>query len=262
MKNFFTLSILLLSTGSAFSCSCATFHSFCSSHTNHDLTVSGVIVNSFANGVAMEVIEVFNGEESSDTIIVWDLGGPYDQCNDSSSTVTMAEYLGNIGDTIIVSLPRINSLQNDWDVIGDYRVPGYICWEYKLTVIDNIVNGKISGSVFCNFTNDCLETYDYDEFVADFPTNSLSCETWLSTDDLIAEEKLAYYPNPAMDRVTIKVSQPGNITIINSRGQLVDALWVKGNKTEIQTKHLQSGVYFLTFTTNRSVVTRKLVIQN
>lgn len=210
----------------------------------------------------MEVLQVFNGVENSDTIVVWDLGGPYDTCNDSLGGITKAAYLGSIGDTIIVSLPRVDTLKNAWDVIGDYRVPGFLCWEYKLTVTNNTVSGKISGSEFCHLMNNCLETYNYDDFLVDFPANSMNCQTWLSTEDLLAKQYLTYYPNPATDKIFVETTEPGIINITNSCGQLIDALSIRENQTEISTDHLQSGIYFLTFKTESTVVTRKLIVQH
>lgn len=259
-KLFLILPLLLLTLNNAYACSCDLFYAFCSSHTKHDITLSGVIVDSLPNGITMKVLQVFHGIDQRDTIPIWDLGGPYDLCNDSTSGITRATSLGNVGDTVIVALPRIDTIKNPWDNIGDYRVPGFICWEYKLTVNQHTVEGKISGGPYCHFTNNCLETYDYDSFIVDFPTKSKSCTTWLTVDPNQPEIYFHYYPNPSTSQLSIETLARGVLTITQSNGQVIDVIEVENHQTTLSTHHWPPGLYVLIFETERVTVSRKLLV--
>lgn len=259
MKPLIVISLLLMSLHNTYACSCDLFYSFCSSHTRHDISLSGVIVDTFPNGISMKVLQVLRGTHQSDTITVWDLGGPYDMCNDSASGITRAASLGNIGDTIITALPRIDTLKNPWDIIGDFRVPGFICWEYKLTVHHNTVIGKISGGPYCQFMNNCLTSYNYDSFLVHFPAKSMDCTTWLTVDKQ-PDAFFHYYPNPADAQLVIKTLARGELTITRSNGQYVDAMTIESQQTSLSTQHWPPGLYILSFTTERAIVRRKLLV--
>lgn len=251
---------MLILFNSSFACSCIGGKSFCDTHANYDLTASCVVVSSFPNGISLKVLHILHGSEIKDTLIVWDLGGPYNMCNDSLYDASAA-FLGGIGDTLILALPKIDTIKNAWDVLGDYRTPGYQCDAYKLRVINNTVLGFISGSEFCYYLNNCLTSYNYDDYLVDFPIKSLNCHSWLNLDELTTLELLNYYPNPASDKIIFTTSNKGILTITNHLGQFVDAVSITDTQTEISTGNLSTGIYFLTLQTDRNSVTRKLVVK-
>jgi len=224
------------------------------------LTASCVVIDAFPHGISLKVINVFYGSENRDTITIWDLGGPYYMCNDSL-TFASAASLGGIGDTLILALPKIGTVENAWDVVGDYRTPGFQCDAYRLRVVNNTVLGFISGSPYCYYLNNCLTSYNYDDYLVDFPIKSLNCQTWLISDDLHLQELLNYHPNPTSHKITFTTSERGTLTITNNLGQFVDSVSITDNQTQISTDNLLDGVYFLTFQTGRSTVTRKLIVK-
>lgn len=260
MKHIILISALLMLFNGSFACSCIGGKSFCDNHASYDLTVSCVVISSFPNGIGLKILQLLHGSETKDTIKVWDLGGPYNLCNDSLTDAS-ASFLGSIGDTLILALSKIDTLKNGWDVIGDYRTPGFQCDAYRLSVINNTVLGFISGSEFCTYLNNCLTSYNYDDYLIDFPIKSLTCETWLNTDGLTTQELLNYYPNPASDKIIFTVSNKGTLTITNQIGQLINSVSINDNETQISTAHLPSGIYFLIFQMDRKTVTRKLVVK-
>ena len=110
MKRICFLSFFLILFKVSSACSCGSFQSFCNSHTNYDLTANCVIVDTFPNGISMKVLYVWNGNENRDTINVWNIGGPYDMCNDSATDASAA-FLGSVGDTLILALPKIDTIK-------------------------------------------------------------------------------------------------------------------------------------------------------
>lgn len=106
-----------------------------------DVVLSGKIVNVDMDGIELEVIDVFAGSESRDTIRIWD-GTDWD-CNGLFSMA--ASDLGGVHDSIVVILPLIGTIENTWDVLGDYRRPDYFEYEPYLRISDGLVIGYING---------------------------------------------------------------------------------------------------------------------
>jgi hypothetical protein len=79
-----------------------------------------------------------------------------------------ASQIGNVGDTILIILSKIDSLENVWDILGDYRMPEWFCYEYKLTYSNGTLNGIINGYYPYYY----LGYYNYDEFVNSWVINS------------------------------------------------------------------------------------------
>ncbi|HBF87123.1 MAG TPA: hypothetical protein DDX39_00665 [Bacteroidales bacterium] len=259
MKHIIFIPILLILFRTSFACSCTSGQSFCFTHSNYNLTTSCVVIDTFPNGISLKILHILRGIENRDTIKVWDLGGPYNVC---TLTDSRASFLGSIGDTLIISLPRIDTIKNTWDVIGDYRTPGFECDTYILRVQNNTVIGFISGSPYCYYLQNCVNNYDYNDFIVDFPSKSLSCETWLNSDDLNVQEFLNYYPNPTIDKFIFTSNEKGTLTISNSLGQITDILNIKQEQTIIPTDNLMSGIYFLTFKTDSYNITEKFIVQH
>jgi hypothetical protein len=259
MKYILLISASLVFFSSTFACSCSAGKPFCSTHSRYSITASCVVVNTFTHGVSVKVLNLLNGNENRDTITIWDIGGPYNMCNDSLESASAAYLVGHIGDTVILALQLIDSAINAWDVIGDYRTPGFQCDEYRLFVKNKVIYGFISGWQSCY--NDCLRHYDYNDFIVDFPVKSLNCETWLAIDDFSSQDILTFYPNPTSGIITIKAAERGIISVMNDLGQIIDSFPMAYNEQQILTDKLAKGIYTLTFQTKRAVVARKFIVQ-
>lgn len=69
------------------------------------------------------------------------------------------------------------------------------------------------------------------------------------------------YPNPAGDQVVFEAEEKGTLTLRNQLGQLIQTLPVEEGSNPINTSHLQPGVYFLQFRSDKGWSGRKLVKQ-
>ncbi len=259
MKHAILISVLMFLFKTSSPCVCYDPSSFCITHRYYSMAASCIVADTFSHGISLKVLHYLSGNENRDTINVWDLGGPYNMCNDSVSN-TRAVGLGNIGDTIIVALPRIDTIKNTWDTIGDYRVPGFTCNEHVLRVLNDTVRGLISGG-FCRYVNNCLKSYNYDDFINEFAVKSLECNMWLNIKEPEIHGLLNYYPNPATDKIVFTTTENGMLTIVNDLGQFIDVVSITNNQTQISTSNFRPGIYFLAFQTEKSIITRKLVIQ-
>ena len=119
--------------------------SFCetTSLRKNDYVMTGRIIDTIEHGIRFKVINVLKGIESRDTINIWD-GTDFD-CNGPFSM--KAKGLGEINDTIIVILPKIDSVKNLWDVTGDFRRPDYFGYTPDLKVSNDTVYGYINGRI-------------------------------------------------------------------------------------------------------------------
>lgn len=252
------LCLTILAMQNSYACSCTGGASFCDSYRNYDYAASGVVIDTFSNGISLKVLFTLYGKEIRDTITVWDLGGPYDMCNDS--LVAKAKSIGDLNDTIIIALPRIKDIKNSWDIIGDYRNPGFQCDEIKLKVHNNVVSGLISGSEFCHFQDNCLTAYDYDSFINEFLSKGELCDNWVSTDNIDNEIIFEIYPNPTKDIVHINSEYSGTLRIINQYGQVIDEVEIISN-VKFRLEGLRSGLYYLVLHSDRKTSTRKMLVK-
>lgn len=260
MKHVILILFLLGQVYNSFACSCGSVKSFCNTYSDYDLAASCVVIDTFPRGISLEVLAVFYGNENRDTVKVWDLGGPYDMCNDSLSNST-AKFLGNIGDTLILALPKIDTMKNTWDVIGDYHTPGFQCHTYKLIVLNDTVSGLVSGSEFCYFLDNCLTSYYYPDFLIAFPEKRLSCQTWLNASDINSDESFNFYPNPTSNHVVLSTNLTGKLYIVNQLGQFMEQIPITNTQTIISINHLSAGVYTFIFEVKEKTITRKLIVQ-
>ena len=70
------------------------------------------------------------------------------------------------------------------------------------------------------------------------------------------------YPNPAKDILHIKASDIRNITIVSTTGDIVFCQDMKGNEFNIDIRHLNSGVYIVRVSTDKEMITEKIVLYN
>lgn len=146
MKKLLLILVFTLLFRFADACSCYEWYSFCATTTEleNDLILCGKIIQSDSLFIRLQVIDIFKGEDERDTITIWN-GTDFD-CN---GLVSMrANGLGLLNDTIIVVLPRITleTLENSWDVIDDYRTPLPLCFNPVLQVKGDTIIGDINNS--------------------------------------------------------------------------------------------------------------------
>ena len=72
--------------------------------------------------------------------------------------------------------------------------------------------------------------------------------------------KTMVYPNPVSDKLTVEAQEAlGTVEIYNLMGALVYSQKDCANKVEINTSDLQSGVYFIRLTNDKTSETRRFV---
>lgn len=141
------LTLFTLSQLSTIACSCAPFLSFCETKAQfpHDITLYGKIISSSQMNIKMLKMDLIEGVEHKDTIVIW---------NDTlmpTCDSMLARDLGNVGDTLLILLNRIDSVKNSWDIVGDYYKPFTFCTQTALILRNDTLRGNINQTGAISF---------------------------------------------------------------------------------------------------------------
>lgn len=158
----------------------------------NDLIVKGTIVSSGSSSIQLKVIEVLRGVETRSTIPIWD--GTDFEC---SGNISMkASGIGVPGDTILAVLPKILSVQNTWDVIGDYVRPMWLFEHTVLKIRNDSLIGFVAGSVW----GIGIWKMSYNDFKATWTQNNSECsfavgisESQSSDESIIGRDGFTYH---------------------------------------------------------------------
>lgn len=174
-----------------------------------DAVISGVIVDTLPHAIRLQVLDVFRGTEQRDTITIWD-GTDFD-CNGifpmDARGLGLNGRFGDttlIGDTIVAVMPVIDSLENSWDVAGDYRRPDYFGYEPNLHVKHDTVRGYIAGPRFS--ADYAVWSIAYSAFKAYWLANNGDCSELVGVDT--PQQRLKIYPTVTGDRFIIETDAP------------------------------------------------------
>ena len=202
--------------------------------------LTGHITQLDSNGINLEVLHVLRGEETRTNVRIWDRQNW--QCNGPFHM--SAEVFVNLGDTIIMMLPRIDSIQETWDVVGDYAWPRLHFFESLYEVHnDELFIGEhnfLGGLSYPTSIN-------YSFFVNAWLDNH-ACDRIVDTQDLTKTQKLTLYPNPALDEINIvghNNERPISYTLFDIAGKHISSNVSKTGGQDIPIAHLRPGVYFI-----------------
>lgn len=216
---------------------------FCRTYVNTDNpTVIGKIIAIDNFGIDLEVIEMLRGEDTSSVIRIWS-GTDFD-CNGPWSMA--ASDIGQLNDTVIVILNEIIELENDWDIIGDYRRRNPYNATTELDVENGIVKGFLFGIPSAPPSFNLLEL-EYESFYQQMIIGG-SCPLTVNTQDLNQQFPISLN-NPFSSELRIQTDQAinnGLLKIYNIAGQIVHSQHM-ANQSEIMinTNSLPSSIYFL-----------------
>jgi hypothetical protein len=241
MKRMLIIVLFFFSFKILYSCSCAPY-SFCETaaqRVNH-VVLLGKIIDTVLHSVRIEVIEVLRGTENRDTIIVWD--GTDSDCN---GPIPMnASGMGNIGDTILAILPIIDSLENVWDIMGDYRRPFWFCFTTELLYQNDSLRGFISGLAIAPPQFNTF-VFHYDNFKNHWLAYNFSCMNIVGiNENKIDKNNISVFPNPASSSIHISSTQEIQLAeMFSISGKLILQLLPVNNEIDIAS--LPCGMYFL-----------------
>lgn len=206
------------------------------------IIVSGYISSVDEDGINFEIIKIIRGDETRVNIRIWD-GTDFD-CNGLHSMA--ASDFGKVNDSLILILPKIDSLENNWDVLGDYRRPNDYTQSPLLTLQNNEVRGFIQGDVFAPPEYN-LFTLPYDLF-SDSWLEQNDCTGISTTNESINEPDFSIFPNPSADRIFLSSNKNFNaidVRIFDQQGMEVMTVKKAQDQTSLLIDSLIPGLYYL-----------------
>jgi hypothetical protein len=245
MKSLLAAVILSLSCKMLMGCSCLVY-SFCetASQRLNDVVLLGKIIDTFPHSVKVQVLDILRGSEHRDTITIWD-GTDFD-CN--GIFPMNAAGMGNIGDTILTVLPLIDTMENVWDIIGDYRRPFWFCHVTELTYQNDSIRGFISGY---SSAPPELNIYvmHYDDFRQQWLASNNSCMNIVGMDDKITGRcNVRIVPNPTHDVISVSASacNISHTVLYSASGKMI--IHSSPDNHMINIAMLERGLYFMKVT--------------
>ncbi len=236
---------LILINLNVFACSFQSV-SFCRSAENQpdNLVVSGQIIGVDEDGIDFQVMKVFRGTESRAVIRIWD-GTDFD-CNGLISMA--AADLGNINDSLVLILPVIDTLENDWEVMGDYRRPGIIRHTNSLRINNNTIFGLIEGLGEAPPPSK-LTQMPYNDFVNSWNATGDCSDIGLHVEDFEEKELNIVYNNPvySVAHLTFSTANYSSkiVDIFSFTGKKITSIQVNENALRIDFSTYPTGVYLI-----------------
>ncbi len=212
-----------------------------------DHIISGKIISIDEDGLNLEVIDVLRGEESKEIIRIWD-GTDFD-CN--GNWPMDCSSIGEVGESVLIILPKITEIENPWDVIGDYRRPNPYSFMSQLDIIGDDVEGLIAGNAIAPPEFNVL-SFDYED-LAEIILSGGDCMDILSTTDPFDHGDPLRYNNPVLDELYLEVSTTNlhQIVVYSIQGTILKTIPADHQKEiQIPFQDLPSGQYLVEVTRN------------
>ncbi len=133
---------------------------------------------------------------------------------------------------------------------------------------DYINTHNARGTIIWEITGDYMETAPGSGIVAGTPLldtlNYVFCHATPTSINDVSKHSVEVYPNPASEKIFIATNKiPFNtVTVIDSKGIIVDIIQLKNVENEIQIKNYSNGIYFLQFSGDKDYYQTKLIIQH
>ena len=193
IQQLFLITLLLIRYSSLVACDgCRSDFCDYTAYQNSEFILEGEIISMDTYNVTLKVLHVFRGKGTRDTIQVWthkdSLVAKGTSCEELIRMTNILN-LGVINERIIIGLNKITINENEWDIIGDYRLPLRVNNTPWLKVENDSVRGLISGGPPC-YNKKELFKISYPVFKTSWTNGQLDCETLLSTNSIVIHKNL------------------------------------------------------------------------
>ena len=229
-KLLILLSIFIFQNSSVLACTCAGKTSFCDLNFQYqtDHVFIGKILRDDSLYSEFEIIENLRGVELQDTVLIWDNPAPMNSC--VGYFEKDSKYLGNVGDSILIILSRIDSIDT-WGVLGDYYRPLGVCSSPYLPITNGLIIGNLTETD--DYTTQPPQAFRTDSvaiqsFSQLYNANgrALDCDLFVGlSENSKTESHLCIFPNPANQTFSIANDfKTVEAQIFNLQGQLVKTI--------------------------------------
>ncbi|MCF6365306.1 MAG: T9SS type A sorting domain-containing protein [Bacteroidales bacterium] len=232
--------------------------------------------------------EAFLGDYTGDIIATDNCDTDLTVTQNPIPGITISGNTNNITLTVTDDLGNADFVTFNVDVI-DVTDPEIICIDNQTVNADNTNTYSVSGTEFdpltindnCNIAsviNDLnnIETLDGAVLpqgtttivwtVIDEANNSNTCMFDVSVNSyigvsILSTPEISIYPNPSKGLFTINTDADYKVTISNISGKTIKEYFVNNHTLNINLKEIKSGIYFINFRNNSTVLTEKIIIK-
>lgn len=205
------------------------------------------ILEQLDRGVRVRIENVWYGFEPRTELIIWDRDTIF--CN--GGFIQETDQWGGEGARIVAMLQKIDSLESDWEVLGDYRGPVFSFTDGFLRLTDGRwksdhlgldIAVDISKGRLKRFLSECLG------------------------EDVEPQEpaSITVAPNPASGSVNVlrSWSDATEIRLFDLSGREVALKSLAGEEIELSLAGIPNGTYILVASVGGTIFREKLVIYN
>lgn len=183
-KLLFLVTILLNLNISIFACDgCRSDFCYYAEHNNSEFIFYGEIISIDTYKATLKVLDILRGNETKNIIQIWthkdSIVAKGTSCEELIRMTNIIN-LGEVNKRIFIGLNQITIKENEWDVIGDYRLPLRVNNTPWLKVENDSVRGLISGGPPCYSKKELLKI-SYPIFKTCWSNGQLDCNKLLST---------------------------------------------------------------------------------
>ena len=187
-------------------------------------------INWTENGVEVSTEQSYTFTVTTDRTLVANFGMPMVEIRATVNPEEAASVSGTgtyaYGETVTLTLDR----NEDW---------AFLNW----TKDDVVVSEEMTYTFVATESCDLVAHFEYTEGVGEQSANAL-----------------VIYPNPVNDKLTVEAQEAiGTVEIYNLMGAVIYSQKNCGNKVEINTSDLQSGIYFIRLMNDKVSETRRFV---
>ena len=187
-------------------------------------------INWTENGVEVSTEQSYTFTVTADRTLVANFAMPMVEIRATVDPEEAASISGTgtyqYGDTVTLTLAR----NEDWSFVN---------W----TEDDEVVSEEMTYTFVATESHDLVAHFEYTEGIGEQSANAL-----------------VIYPNPVNDKLTVEAQEAiGTVEIYNLMGAVVYSQKNCGNKVEVNTTDLQSGIYFIRLMNDKVSETRRFV---
>ncbi len=242
-------------------------NSFCDriTSTNHDVALVTFIEQNQHSSKAI-VIEVLKGSIIKDTIDVYD----YVFFCMEYDTNNLNTYRQNIGDTLLMILPKIDTVLNPWDTIGNYRFETYYSEENHLYFNNDTLKGFAAGWAFApsSFNGNKIM---YEDFKQVWLDTSKNCDDMRDYRIVNVEQKelakqINIFPNPSENFLQIEIPEHAltahyKLILYDLTGKIILQETISEKTKVINVENLVSGFYIMHLESKSKIILNSKLIK-
>jgi hypothetical protein len=160
--------------------------------------------------------------------------------------------IGSVGDTFLIQLPKIDTVINSWDTIGNYRFHDFMQGTNELKYSSDTLSGYITGISIAPYQFK-IHKMEYDFFKINWLNGYLNCDSLVvGINKTNTINNASIFPNPANNQIEISIPPDAVSKYRNSiqfqlydiTGKMMETKEIFTEKTLMPISQVPQGIYY------------------